>query len=114
MQQIKPLSPSIGHAVLCFSSLSETYFSNGPFIIYSLRRWGSEGFFWGGWVRIWDLVFRGNGRGISSRQESINGGGGGSGVEGGARRILDLVFSGNGREGYQLSPRDSKGGIIEN
>ena len=77
MQQIKPLSPSIGHAVLCFSSLSETYFSNGPFIIYSLRRWGSEGFFWGGWVRIWDLVFRGNGRGISSRQESINGGGGG-------------------------------------
>lgn len=42
------------------------------------------------------------------------GGGGESGVEGGARRILDLVFSGNGREGYQLSPRDSKGGIIEN
>ena len=45
------------------------------------------------------------------------GGGGGrgeSGVEGGARRILDLVFSGNGREGYQLSPRDSNGGIIEN
>ena len=64
---------------------------------------------------IWDLVFRGNGRGISRRQESINGGGGrGSGVEGGARRILDLVFSGNGREGYQLSPRDSNGGIIEN
>ena len=63
-----------------------------------------------------DLVFRGNGRVISRRQESINGGGGGeeSGVEGGARRILDLVFSGNGREGYQLSPRDSKGGIIEN
>ena len=26
---------------------------------------------------IWDLVFRGNGRGISRRQESINGGGGG-------------------------------------
>lgn len=25
---------------------------------------------------IWDLVFRGNGRGISRRQESINGGGG--------------------------------------
>ena len=41
-------------------------------------------------------------------------GGGGSGVEGGARKILDLVLSGNGREGYQLSPRDSKGGIIEN
>ena len=100
--------------MLCFSSLSATYFSNGPFIIYSLRGWGSEGFFWGGWVRIWDLVFRGNGRGISRRQETINGGGGGSGVEGGARRILDLVFSGNGREGYQLSPRDSKGGIIEN
>ena len=29
---------------------------------------------------IWDLVFRGNGRGISRRQESINGGG-----EGGKR-----------------------------
>lgn len=99
--------------MLCFPSLSDTYFSNGPFIIYSLRGWGSEGFFWGGWVRIWDLVFRGNGKGISRRQETINGGGG-SGVEGGARRILDLVFSGNGREGYQLSPRDSKGGIIEN
>ena len=38
------------------------------------------------------------------------GGGGESGVEGGARRILDLVFSGNGREGYQLSPRDSREG----
>ena len=38
------------------------------------------------------------------------GGGGGSGVEGGARRILDLVFSGNGREGNQLSPRDSREG----
>ena len=76
---------------------------------------GFGGFFWG---RVGqDLVFRGNGRVISRRQESINGGGGGgeeSGVEGGARRILDLVFSGNGREGYQLSPRDSKGGIIEN
>lgn len=44
----------------------------------------------------------------------MGGGGRGSGVEGGARRILDLVFSGNGREGYQLSPRDSNGGIIEN
>lgn len=66
--------------MLCFSSLSATYFSNGPFIIYSLRGWGSKGFFWGGWVRIWDLVFRGNGRGISSRQESINGGGGGAGL----------------------------------
>ena len=73
--------------MLCFSSLSATYFSNGPFIIYSLRGWGSEGFFWGGWVRIWDLVFRGNGRGISRRQETINGGGGGEGgVGGGARR----------------------------
>ena len=111
MQQIKPLSPSIGHAVLCFSSLSETYFSNGPFIIYSLRRWGSEGFFWGGWVRIWDLVFRGNGRGISSRQESINGGGGGSGVEGGARRILDLDFSGNGREGISCRQGTLKEGL---
>ena len=100
--------------MLCFSSLSATYFSNGPFIIYSLRGLGFGGFFWGGWVRIWDLVFRGNGRGISRRQETINGGGGGSGVEGGARKILDLVLSGNGREGYQLSPRDSKGGIIEN
>ena len=76
--------------MLCFPSLSETYFSNGPFIIYSLRRWGSEGFFGGGWVRIWDLgfgiwdlVFRGNGRGISRRQESINGGGGGGGGGGG-------------------------------
>ena len=81
---------------------------------------GFGGFFWGRVGQdlgfgIWDLVFRGNGRGISRRQESINGGGGGeSGVEGGARRILDLVFSGNGREGYQLSPKDSKGGIIEN
>lgn len=99
--------------MLCFSSLSATYFSNGPFIIYSLRGWDSEGFFWGGWVRIWDLVFRGNGRGISRRQETINGGGE-SGVEGGTRRNWIWFFSGNGREGYQLSPRDSKGGIIEN
>lgn len=74
---------------------------------------GFGGFFWGGWVRIWDLVFRGKGYQSSPRNYKW-GGGRESGVEGGARRILDLVFSGNGREGYQLSPRDSKGGIIEN
>ena len=68
---------------------------------------------------IWDLGFgfQGEWKGYQSspRKYKWGGGGGGeSGVEGGARRILDLVFSGNGREGYQLSPKDSKGGIIEN
>ena len=56
---------------------------------------GFGGFFLGRVGQDCDLVFRGNGRGISRRQETISGGGGGrekSGVEGGARRILDLVF----------------------
>lgn len=61
--------------MLCFPSLSATYFSNGPFIIYRLRGWGSEGFFGegGSGFGTW---FSG-GRGISRRQETINGGGGG-------------------------------------
>ena len=59
--------------------------------------------------------FQGEWKGYQSSPRKYKWGGGEeSGVEGGARRILDLVFSGNGREGYQLSPRDSKGGIIEN
>ena len=41
------------------------------------------------------------------------GGGGERGLGWGSKE-LDLVFSGNGRERYQLSPRDSKGGIIDN
>ena len=60
------------------------------------------------------LGFQGERKGYQSSPRNYKWGGGGSGVEGGARKILDLVLSGNGREGYQLSPRDSKGGIIEN
>ena len=60
-----------------------------------------------------DLVFRGNGRGISRRQETISGGGGGgrkAGLRVGLEGFWIWFFSGNGREGYQLSPRDSREG----
>lgn len=74
---------------------------------------GFEGFFLGRVGQDLGLGFQGERKGYQSSPRNYKWEGG-SGVEGGARRILDLVFSGNGREGYQLSPRDSKGGIIEN
>lgn len=63
---------------------------------------------------IWDLVFRGNGRGISRRQESINGGGGKAGLRVGLEGFWIWFLVGTAGKGYQLSPRDSNGGIIEN
>lgn len=74
---------------------------------------GFGGFFLGRVGQDLGLGFQGERKGYQSSPRNYKWGGE-SGVEGGARRILDLVFSGNGREGYQLSPRDSKGGIIEN